>query len=130
MKKAPEKKIFPDLTIQEINAATARRVSVVRHMKMGSEPGARVRFAEWLGIEVPRWNNFERGWMVPRLIGHKLCDNIPGMTLDWLFRGREEAVDKRLLRELHRAELEWKRCVDQQAQRNGASHEPQRKSKK
>lgn len=107
MPRLPEKKFFEEQEMERINSATARRMCVVRHMKCGSDNGAKSRFAVWLGIEVKRWNNFEHGWPVPRLVGHRLCQHVPGLTLDWLFLGREETLNQQLLEELRRAEDEW-----------------------
>lgn len=120
MPRLPEKNFFEARELEQINETTARRLSVVRHLVKGSDNGAKSRFAEWLGIEVKRWNNYENGWPVPRLVGHRLCQNVPGLTLDWLFLGREETLSQRLLVELRRAEDEWRQVAH--------GHQPSRSS--
>lgn len=104
MPRLPEKIFFEEAELLKINAATARRMAVLRHLKMGSDQGAKSRFAQWLGVEVRRWNNYEHGWPVPRLVGHRLCQKFPGLTLDWLFMGRTDSLSVRLLEELEAAE--------------------------
>lgn len=66
----------------------ARRLKTLRALKGLSGP----KFAEWLDIEYPRWNNFERGYPLPTSIALELCRRVPGLTLDWIYRGRPEGL--------------------------------------
>lgn len=66
------------------------------------------QFAEELGIEYPRWNNFERGYPLPNPIALELCNRFPGLTLDWLYRGRFEGMSFDLVRRLEEASVSGK----------------------
>jgi hypothetical protein len=56
-----------------------------------------------MGIEVKRWNNFERGSPLSKEIAFVLVTKIPGLTLDWLWRGVEDGLSVKLQRELTEA---------------------------
>ncbi len=58
------------------------------------------RFAARVGFEVKRWNNFERGLPLSKEAAIQLVKRIPGLTLDWLFLGREDGLPVKLQREL------------------------------
>jgi DNA-binding XRE family transcriptional regulator len=66
----------------------AQRLRMLREMKGISGP----KFAEWLDVEYPRWNNWERGYPLPAPIALRLCRRFPGITLDWIYRGRLEGL--------------------------------------
>lgn len=51
-------------------------------------------FAARIGIEVKRWNNFERGSPLSKEIAILLVQKIPGLTLDWLFLGKEDGLTR------------------------------------
>ena len=78
----------------------AQRLLAIRLFKGKSGP----QFAEWLGIEYPRWNNFERGFPLPANVAMLLCDKVPGLTLDYLYRGRIEGMHYDLVERLREAE--------------------------
>lgn len=78
----------------------ASRLRLLRAEKGFSGP----RFAEWIGVEYPRWNNYERGYPLPAPIALILCQKFPGLTLDWLYRGRLEGMTLDLVRRLEVAE--------------------------
>ncbi len=44
-------------------------------------------FADWLGIEPNRWNNFERGKPVSNDVAQLLVRKCPGLSLDWIYNG-------------------------------------------
>lgn len=69
-------------------AEVAQRLRTLRVLKGLSGP----KFAEWIGVEYPRWNNWERGFPLPAPIALLLCRRFPGLTLDWLYRGRLEGL--------------------------------------
>jgi hypothetical protein len=60
-------------------------------------------FAQRVGIEVKRWNNFERGLPLSKDAAITLVRKIPGLTLDWLFLGNEAGLTIKLQRELTEA---------------------------
>ena len=62
------------------------------------------RFAAQKGFEVKRWNNFERGLPLGKEAAFQLVQKIPGLTLDWLFLGKEDGLPMKLQRELLEAE--------------------------
>ena len=44
-------------------------------------------FADRLGIDMKRWNNYERGYPVPREIAFLLMDTFPGISVEWIWFG-------------------------------------------
>ena len=85
------------------NAAIARRLRILRHHIAGGDHGSRARFAVQIGIEYKRWNNFERGYPMPRDMAIHLVRAIHGLTLDWIYLGRQDGMSLRLQRELEEA---------------------------
>lgn len=83
------------------NSEVARRLSVLREAVAGENQTA---FATRLGIEVKRWNNFERGYALSKEIAFLLVQKIPGVTLDWLWLGNESGLPLKLQMELAEAE--------------------------
>lgn len=79
------------------NTAVARRLITLRHYVAGNN---QTKFATEMGIEVKRWNNFERASPLSRDIALLLCSKIPGLTLDWLYRGVEDGLPVALQRSL------------------------------
>jgi hypothetical protein len=79
------------------NAAVSHRLKVLRHFVSG---GNQSKFAADMGIEVRRWNNFERKFPLPRDVALLLCSKVPGLTLDWIYRGVEDGLPVGLQREL------------------------------
>ena len=62
----------------------------LRHLRkvLGYKTGA--EFARCLGISPARWWNFENDYPLPREMVFLLCENIDGLTADWLYFGREQ----------------------------------------
>jgi len=79
------------------NTEVARRLIALRQLMAGDSQTA---FAQQVGIDVKRWNNFERGLPLSKDAAIKLVRRIPGLTLDWLFLGVEDGMPTRLQREL------------------------------
>ena len=79
------------------NAEVARRLRTLRHVISGENQTA---FAQRIGIEVQRWNNFERGLPLSKPVAFLLVGQVPGLTLDWLFLGVEDGLPIKLQREL------------------------------
>jgi transcriptional regulator with XRE-family HTH domain len=54
-----------------------------------------------LGIEVSRWNNFERSHSPLSLdVANRICARFPGVTLDWLIRGNPSGLPLDLAKRL------------------------------
>lgn len=79
---------------------SALRMKAVRYMVAGDN---QTLFAKKIGIEVKRWNNFERGSPVSKDVAIHLVQKVPGLTTDWLFLGREDGLTRARLQELHDA---------------------------
>jgi hypothetical protein len=82
------------------NEEVTKRLILLRKAVSGDSQTA---FATKIGIEVRRWNNFERGSPLSKEVGILLCEKIQGVSLDWLHRGRLDAVPLRLREELEAA---------------------------
>ncbi len=65
-------------------------------------------FADHIGIPERNWNNFERGYPLGHQAALKICQRIPGMTLDWLHVGKTGGLTVALARLLEVAEAEEK----------------------
>lgn len=61
-------------------------------------------FAEKLGITPPRLSNFENGLPISIDVAKRICQQVPGMSLDWLYYGKLEAVPLALQRRLEAAD--------------------------
>lgn len=57
-------------------------------------------FAAHLGISVQRWNAFENGAPLSREVAFKLVQKFSGLSLDWLYFGKTEALPLELARRL------------------------------
>jgi len=84
----------------ESNQAVAERLRLLRRIVSGSNQTA---FALQMGIEVKRWNNFERGSPLSKEIAFLLVKKIPGLTTDWLWLGNEGGLPLKLQREIAEA---------------------------
>ncbi len=58
------------------------------------------QFAARLGISVQRMNNFENGYPLSLEVASRICAVVPGMSLDWLYRGDERALPAVMLDKL------------------------------
>lgn len=85
------------------NLAIARRLRVLRYSVAGGDQGAQSRFAIQMKVEPKRWNNYERGYPLPRDMAVHLVRRVPGLTTDWLWLGIEDGMPGRLQRELAEA---------------------------
>jgi hypothetical protein len=59
-----------------------------------------VSFANFLGISNQRYNAFENGYPLSREVAFLLVKKFPGISLDWLYFGRNEALSLELARRL------------------------------
>ena len=86
---------------QDSNEAVAGRLKLLRRVVSGENQTA---FAARLGLEVKRWNNFERGSPLSKEAAIMIVKRFPNVTLDWLWLGRTEGLPTRFQRELEAAE--------------------------
>lgn len=57
-------------------------------------------FATKLGFGVSQWNNFERGMPLPFPAANKLMAKINGLSLDWIYYGRDGGLSVKLLNQI------------------------------
>ncbi len=81
----------------ESDEAVVARLKLLREV-LGYISGA--GFAAFLGISPQRWNNFEVGKPLSKDVALKLVRKVPGISLDWLYRGRAEALSFEMARKL------------------------------
>jgi hypothetical protein len=86
------------------NEAIAFRLRVLRHHVAGSDHGSQARFAAQIGVEYRRWNNNECAHNLSRDMAMQLVRLFHGLTLDWIYMGREDGLSTRLHRDLREAE--------------------------
>lgn len=82
------------------NEAVADRLKLLRAVVSGENQTA---FATKLGVEVRRWNNFERKAPLSKEVAILIVKKFPDVTLDWLFFGNESGLPVRFQRELAEA---------------------------
>jgi hypothetical protein len=83
------------------NESIASRLKLLR--KAVSEGDNQTAFAARVGVELKRWNNFERGKPLSKEIAILLVQRIPGLTLDWLYLGKADSLPGVLRNELEEA---------------------------
>lgn len=71
------------------NEAIAMRLRCLRYSVAEDN---QTRFATQIGIEAKRWNNFERNHPLSKEVALKIVQTFSGVTLDWLFLGREDGL--------------------------------------
>ena len=82
------------------NERVAERLRLLRKAVSGDNQTA---FAARLGIDVRRWNNFERGSPLSKEIAFLLVQKVPGISLDWIYLDRLETLPFALREELEAA---------------------------
>lgn len=82
------------------NTAVAERLALLRYVVSQENQTA---FARRLGIEVRRWNNFERAAPLSKEVAFLIVKKFPDVTLDWLWLGIERGLPVRFQRELAEA---------------------------
>lgn len=80
------------------NLAIAKRLTRLREVV--APGGNQTLFAASVGIDLKRWNNFERGLPLSKDAAIQLVKKVPGVTLDWLFLGIEDGLPVQLHRQL------------------------------
>lgn len=61
-----------------------RRLRILRRIISGEN---QQDFSDRLGIDMKRWNNYERGYPVPRETAFLLMDKFPGISVEWIWFG-------------------------------------------
>lgn len=89
-----------EATRADSKEAVAARLRLLRQVVAG---GNQTAFAARLGIEVKRWNNFERGSPLSKEVAILIVQKFPDITLDWLFLGRSDGLTVKRQRELEQA---------------------------
>lgn len=84
----------------ESRDAVSERLKLLRKVVSGDNQTA---FSARLGIEVKRWNNFERGSPLSKEVAFLIVKKFPNVTLDWLWLGRTDGLPVRFQRELEEA---------------------------
>ena len=70
----------------------AQRVLLLQEAFEGTGRGASARMAECLGITFHRWYNVLRGSPLSIALAQQIVVRFPGVSLDWLYRGRPEGL--------------------------------------
>ena len=78
---------------------TARRLRLLRKVEGFNS----TEFATFLGLTGPQYSNYENGVALSKNAAIAMVKKIPGLTLDWLFLGREDGLSVGLLRRLQEA---------------------------
>lgn len=72
----------------------------LRHLRQALGYRHANTFAAWLGIPSSRWNNLENGYPLSKEVAFLLVRKISGLSLDWLYFGRTDALSMRIGRRL------------------------------
>ena len=66
-----------------------RRLRILREIISGDNQS---EFVKRLGVEFKRWNNYERGYPVPREVAFLLHKKFPGMSIEWIWFGTKDSL--------------------------------------
>lgn len=80
------------------NSGTAKRLRQLRRAEGFTMASA---FADKIGITASRLSNFEAGMPLSIDAAKKIVAKVPGMSLDWLYFGREDALPLALRQRLN-----------------------------
>lgn len=84
-------------------AAYRQRLQLLREIVSGEN---QQEFAERLGIPFKRWNNYERGYPVPRETAFILMDKIKGLSVEWIWFGMTGNLSADFERKIKAAEAQ------------------------
>lgn len=85
----------------ESKEALAERLAILQEAK---KPGStQTAFAIWIGLDVKRWNNFLAGKPLSKDAAMTIVRKCPGITYEWLWHGKLDAVPMSLQAELEAA---------------------------
>ena len=92
--------IAPMTRGRDISPVSARLRKLRAYLGHEDAKGGQSAMARWLGISTQRWSNFENNKPLSHEMAVKLCRQVPGLTLDWLYFGKTEGLPVRLARDL------------------------------
>lgn len=87
-------------TPDKLDTDLAERLQIIR---IYSDSPSQTAFAARYGFELKSWNNYERGFSLPSWAAVQLVQKFPGLTLDWIYLGKEDGLPGRLRAELEAA---------------------------
>ena len=88
-----------DRAAEALPEAVGRRMRQLRIVYDGDVYGSPRRFAERIGVSETAWNNYERGYRRPSVkVAVKIVIACQGVTLDWIYLGSTEALDRHVRR--------------------------------
>lgn len=88
---------MPDTMVNETVADRVRKLRGV----LGHENQASM--ASFLGVDFNRYNNVERGKPLGHELAVRICQKVPGVTLDWLYFGKMDGLPFELARRIGEA---------------------------
>lgn len=91
--------------VKSSNPEVSKRLTLLRE---ALEIPTHVEFAARYGFSMAQWNNFERGFALPRDSAIRLVQQIHGLSLDWLYFGNTAGMASGLLRKIEQIEQSGK----------------------
>lgn len=82
------------------HAQVSERMRQLREAIEGADKGSALRFSRRMDITDTRWNNVERGHPLSRDLAILLVQKIPGLSLDWIYFGKTDALTVSLAEKL------------------------------
>lgn len=82
--------------------AYRQRLRLLREIVAGEDN--QTEFCRILGIDFKRWNNYERGYPVPREVAFMLHSKLPGMSIEWIWFGKKSGLSPEYLKRIEVAE--------------------------
>jgi hypothetical protein len=87
---------MPDRDTSSDEAVAGR----VRRLREVLEYPTSTAFAGFLDVGVNRWINVENGFPLSKDLALKIVQRVPGLTLDWLYLGKDDGLPFHLARKL------------------------------
>ncbi len=81
----------------ESTEAVSERLRLLREV-MGYS--TQLAFADFLKVAPKRWQNLENEYPLSKEVAMIIVRRIPGVSLDWLYRGRQEGLSAAMLHKL------------------------------
>jgi transcriptional regulator with XRE-family HTH domain len=70
----------------------AARVERLKKLRYALGVPSQAAMADLLGIELGRWNHYERGMPLSLPVAQLICRRFAGMSLDWLYEGNPRGL--------------------------------------
>lgn len=87
-------------TKRELAEQVPGQIDRLKRLRMAYGFETSTAFAAHLGIGYQRWNAFENGFPLSREVAFVLVKKFPGVSLDWLYFGKIDALPLELARRL------------------------------